>query len=273
MHKLILLRACFRAVRVVCHILYGMLLACIFPFLGRNTQRLIMKHWSRSLMGMMNVKFAADGCCNPAELRGRILVANHISWLDVIALNAIVPSCFVAKSEIRNWPLLGWMCQQAGTLFIKREMRRDTLRINGKISSMLSRNECVALFPEGTSTEGETPGHFHSSLLQGAIDINSAICPVAIRYHDGKGKSNKDAAYVGEMTFIHSLWKILCSQSLYVNLSYLPPITSVGKNRRLLASEAQSSVYASLVTFSNNPLAFIPEEAESDEWESAVLPI
>jgi 1-acyl-sn-glycerol-3-phosphate acyltransferase len=252
LHKLSRLLACIRGVRVVFHITYGIMLACFFPSLNPSTRRNLLKHWSRTLLHILHVRFEAHGYYHPADTHGRLLVANHISWLDIIALNAVVPAYFVAKSEIRNWPLLGWLCHRVGTLFVKRNIRRDTVRINREISGALKQGECIALFPEGTSTDGELPGHFHSSLLQVAIDLNVAVCPVAIRYHGNTGKANSDAAFVGDMSFVQSLWKILCSPSLHVTLFYLSPLPCTGKNRRLLASQAQGSIHMALAKFLPN---------------------
>lgn len=265
--------ACFRGVRVACHIFYGILLACIFPALKQKIRRQIMQRWSRALLDILHVIFEVRGGYQPANLNGRILVANHVSWLDVFALNAVVPACFVAKSEIRDWPLLGWLCHRAGTLFVKRNIRRDTVRINREISSVIKQGECIAVFPEGTSTDSELPGHFHSSLLQVAVDINVAIWPVAIRYHDSAGKANSDAAFVGDMTFIQSLWKIMCSPSLHVTLYYLPPLSNEGKNRRSLASEAQGSIHMELAKLSPNHSVCIPNADRLPDWEFAASPI
>ena len=157
MNKIILgcnlLLACFRAARVACHIFYGMLFACTFPLLNQDLQQRIQKHWACKLLGMMHVRLEAHYSHNRANMCGNILVANHISWLDVLALKAVVPAYFVAKSEIRSWPLLGWLCHRAGTLFVKRNLRRDTVRINSEISGILKQGKCIALFPEGTSTD------------------------------------------------------------------------------------------------------------------------
>jgi 1-acyl-sn-glycerol-3-phosphate acyltransferase len=234
---------------VVGHIVYGLLLGCFFPLFEQKTKQAILKSWSRNLLNILRVHIRSDGQLEAAAMRGRLLVANHISWLDVIAMNAVTPACYVAKSEVRKWPVLGWMCYRVGTLFIQRGVRRDSLRINRAISEKLKRGECLALFPEGTSTDGVLPGHFHSSLLQGAIESNSNVCPVAIRYHDGTGQANSEAAYIGEMSFVESLWKILCSSSLHVTLYYLPQLSCTGKSRALLASEAQRSIYLILAKF------------------------
>lgn len=237
---------CFRGCRVACHIFYGIILGCFFPSLNRNIRQHIIKNWSCSLLAILNIKLNVQGYGKRAIMNGPILVSNHISWLDVFALNAVFPSYFVAKSEVGDWPLLGWLCHRAGTLFIRRTVRRDTARINHEISGVLTRGDSIALFPEGTSSDTGFPGHFHSSLLQAAVDLNVGIRPVAIRYHDNHGNSNSDAAFVGDMSFIQSLWKIMCSPSLQVTLYYLPLLSCEGKSRRLLATEAQQSIHIKL---------------------------
>jgi len=240
------LTACVRGAHVAWHIACGMLLACIYPLLGKTGKHRVLKNWSLKLLRVLHVGLESHGGNHPATMQGCMFIANHISWLDVFALNAVSPACFVAKSEVRDWPLLGWMCQRAQTLFIRRDTRRDTARINRRIAALLEQGECIALFPEGTSTTGTQTGHFHSSLLQGPIDINAAIHPVAIRYHDGSGKACSDAAYVGDMTFMQSLRKILCSPSLHVTLTYLPALSGASSNRRVLATEAQTAIQLAL---------------------------
>lgn len=240
--------ACFRATRLIFHLLFAILLACIYPALGRNAQRRAIKSWSLDLLAILNVSRHVDVRYPLPIGQGCLLVANHISWLDGFSLCAEVPAYFVAKVEVRAWPFFGWLCRRAGTLFIHRELRRDTSRINLSITAMLRQGERIALFPEGTSTDGAGQVYFHSSLLQGAIDSAAPVYPVAIRYHDGCGNRLDDAAFIGDMTLLQSLWKVLCSPALHVSLICLPAVHDAGKNRRALALEAQQAVNAALVS-------------------------
>lgn len=244
--------ACFRGVRIALHIIYGMLLAGAIPLLNKSTQQHIVQYWSRKFLDLLHVGLETYGCYHHATAQGRLIVANHISWLDAVSMNAVLPAYFVAKSEVGDWPFLGWILHRIHTLFIKRDIRQETARINCQIKGMLEHGDRITIFPEGTTTDGTQLGHFHSSLLQGPVDIGSTICPVAIRYHDGTGKANGDAVFVGDMTFIESLWKILCSPSLHVTLVYLPAITCTGKNRRMLASEAREAIHATLTNLSSS---------------------
>ncbi len=265
--------ACFRGVRVACHISYGMLLVSIFPLMNKPTQQHIVKYWSRKLLDILHVGLESQGNYHPATAHGTLLVANHISWLDAVAMNAVLPAYFVAKSEVGDWPFLGWIFRSIHTLFIKRNMRLDTARINHQVAGMLGRGEHVAVFPEGTTTDGTQLGHFHSSLLQGPLDSGAAICPVAIRYHDGTGKTNGDAAFVGDMTFIQSLWKILCSPALHVTLVYLPTLSSAGKNRRMLAAEAQVAIHMALAKPAPDHFHPAPDNTVISIWRDTILPV
>lgn len=201
-----------------------------------------MQRWSRSLLQILQVKLETSGVMPQASELGALLVANHISWLDVFIISAASPACFVAKSEVRSWPLIGLLCRLTRTLFIERNLKRDTVRANWAITNTLSKGECVALFPEGTSTDGSQVRHFHAPLLQCAIDASTCVQPITIRYHDGAGLRIDDACYIGDMSFMQSLLNILRSPSLHANLVFLPKLDSQGKTRRMLADEAYAAI-------------------------------
>jgi len=265
--------ACFRLVRVLCHIVYGMLLACLYPLLHKSFQYHIVKSWSRELLQMMQIGLEADESDYSTSERGQLVVANHISWLDAVALNAVTPSFFVAKAELLDWPLLGWMCKRIGTLFIKRDARRDAARINREIAEMLRQGENIALFPEGTTTDGRQLCHFHSSLLQGAIDVDATISPIVIRYCDSAGHVNDDAVFIGEMTFIQSLWKMVCSPSLYIMVIHLPALACAGKARRELAAEVQKSIDTALLKLLSGHPVSVPDNAALAIQQETIQPI
>lgn len=238
--------ACFRAIRLALHLLYGALLAVVFPSLDPARQKRILQRWSAALLGILSVRISTTGAVSLQEVRHGLIVANHISWLDVIVLNSVLPLRFVAKSEVRNWPLIGWLCARAQTIFIERNKRSDTARTNLQAVESLRQGNCMAIFPEGTTTDGSHVRHFHSSLLQPAIDAQTPIYPVAIRYHDADGQPNMDAAYIGDMTFIESLWKILRSSDLRACLTATPTLNTGIENRRALALEAHQRISAAL---------------------------
>ena len=120
--------ACFRGVRIALHIIYGMLLAGAIPLLNKSTQQHIVQYWSRKFLDLLHVGLETYGCYHHATAQGRLIVANHISWLDAVSMNAVLPAYFVAKSEVGDWPFLGWIFHRINTLFIKRDIRQETAR-------------------------------------------------------------------------------------------------------------------------------------------------
>ena len=164
----------------------------------------------------------------------------------MFAINAVQPSCFIAKSEVNGWPLIGMLCRRTQTIFIERDIRRDTMRINSQAGAQLDIGEDVVLFPEGTSTDGTQVRHFHSSLFQSAIDRKTTVQPIVIRYHDGSGNHSNDAAFIGDMNFMESLQNVLSSPSLHVTLTLLAPLATQETNRRVLAAETQAVISTAL---------------------------
>ncbi|MBZ0104586.1 MAG: 1-acyl-sn-glycerol-3-phosphate acyltransferase [Sulfuricella denitrificans] len=175
-----------------------------------------------------------------------MVVANHISWLDIYLLNAARPVRFVSKAEVRNWPVIGWLAQVTGTLFLEREKRRDAARINNAIGIALDNGDCVAFFPEGTTTDGTRLRPFLASLLQPAIDAGAELRPVAIRYPSPDGGINTLAAYFDDMSMLDSLRNILSQREIRAEVRFLEPIPCRGKSRRELARQAESAISSAL---------------------------
>ena len=238
--------ALFRAARTALHIAWGLILATIYPWLNANLRRRILQNWSTGLLAIFNVSVLLADDDPLHSLRNGLLVTNHISWLDVFVLNAIVPMRFVAKAEVRRWPLIGWLCARAQTLFLERGKARDAARLNVHLVQSLRGGECLAIFPEGTTTDGGAVGHFHASLFQPALDAAAAVFPVAIRYQDEQGNRSKAAAYIEEISFGSSMWAILCTPALHVRLIAAPLAEADARDRRSLCRAARHAIAAAL---------------------------
>jgi len=238
--------ALFRAARTALHIAWGLILATIYPWLNANLRRRILQNWSTGLLAIFNVSVLLADDDPLHSLRNGLLVTNHISWLDVFVLNAIVPMRFVAKAEVRRWPLIGWLCARAQTLFLERGKARDAARLNVHLVQSLRSGECLAIFPEGTTTDGSAVGHFHASLFQPALDAAAAVFPVAIRYQDEQGNRSKAAAYIEEISFGSSMWAILCTPALHVRLIAAPLAEADARDRRSLCRAARHAIAAAL---------------------------
>lgn len=243
-----MLTSLFRGSRLALHLLYGILLAVIYPHLHQTRQRLTMKSWSRQMLAILNIGIQIEGQQPARGEGGCLIVANHVSWLDIFVLNAIHPARFIAKSEVRSWPVIGWLCRRSGTIFIERAMRQNAASVNRRIGTLLEQGACVGLFPEGTSTDGRQVGHFHSALIQPAIDAGAKLCPIALRYQNNDGYLEADAAFIGSMTLAQSIWKILRCPHLNALVVLTPALLATNENRRMLARTAQVAITQGLRT-------------------------
>jgi 1-acyl-sn-glycerol-3-phosphate acyltransferase len=262
--------ALFRATRLTLHIGYGLIQAVAFPWFSLNIRRRILQNWSVGLLDIFNVRIDIaddDALCS---LRRGLLVTNHISWLDVFVLNAVVPMRFVAKSEVRRWPIIGWLCARAQTIFLERGKARSAARINVQMVSLLECGECLAVFPEGTTTDGRQVAHFHSSLLQPAIDAGALVHPVAIRYQDNRGRFSTAAAYIDDLSFGASMWNILSTPELHVQLLATEPLDAQTMDRRSLTQTSHERISDALHTASSSNF-HIPL-TQSQYSESNLLP-
>lgn len=243
--------ALFRALRLALHICYGLLMAVIYPQLPARMRRRILQNWSADLLSIFNVELAS---VDLTALRNGLIVSNHISWLDIFVLNSVVPMRFVAKSEVRRWPAIGWLCARANTLFIERGNARAAARINKQLATLMQQGECLAVFPEGTSTDGAQVAHFHASLLQPAIDAGVPLHPVAIRYQDESGARSTAAAYIDDISFGASMWTLLNTPKLHVRLMPAPALHAADFERRELALRAHASIASELAQAESHKL-------------------
>ncbi len=231
----------FRVTRLLLHIISGLVQSAFYPHVSQSVQKRMAQKWSVGLLAILCIRLRFSGTLPEAKDQPIMLVANHVSWLDVYSLNTVCPARFVAKSEIRKWPLLGWFSQNVGTLFIERAKRRDTARINQDIGNALTLGDRVAVFPEGTTGDGTILQHFHASLLQSAVAVEALLYPVAIRYYDVSGEVSKAAAYVS-ISLLESLRQILQQPWIDVELIFPDPVNSNGKNRRELARITEQAI-------------------------------
>jgi 1-acyl-sn-glycerol-3-phosphate acyltransferase len=237
-----------RLARLALHLLQGMLtIATLFPVYTQSRRRIAVKRWSHSLLGMLGVKLHVHGeIPRKGAPRGHappaMLIANHVSWLDIYAINAALPVRFVAKSEIRKWPVIGWLSAKTGTLFIERARRRDTVRISGEIATAMQRGDVVAVFPEGTTSDGSRVLRFHGSLLQPALQAAAHVHPVALRYERGDGSLCVEAAYDGDKSLWYTLRLIVARPVIHAHVWFLQSLPAAGADRRALAHAAQTAI-------------------------------
>lgn len=226
------------------HLLQGALtIGCVFPFLNPRQRKTKVKRWSQRLLHVCGVRLHVHGQLPRAsDKRSAMLVANHVSWLDIVVIDAVLPARFVAKSEIRRWPLIGWMSARAGTLFIERARRRDTARIARQVSDALLSGDVCAVFPEGTTTDGSNLLAFHSSLLQSALLAGADVFPVALRFERADKSLCTEAAFDGDKTLWQAVRAVVSQTTIHAHIWFLDPIPVAALNRRALALSTRDAI-------------------------------
>jgi 1-acyl-sn-glycerol-3-phosphate acyltransferase len=238
------LRACWRLLRVLVHGLHGVLVgALVFPFLAPPQRMQRVGWWSAKMLRMLGIGLSHAGTLHAGPL---LVVANHVSWLDILAINAVRPVRFVSKADVRHWPLLGWLVACGGTLFIERERKRDALRVVHQVAEALRSGEVVAVFPEGTTSDGRGVLPFHANLLQAAIATETPVQPLALRYRDAHAAVSAAAPYIGDTSLAESLWAVALAQGLQVHVQVEPAQGTRHLDRRALAEHLREIIASRL---------------------------
>jgi 1-acyl-sn-glycerol-3-phosphate acyltransferase len=246
--------------RVVLHLVRGATtMAIVFPFIGEEHKRRIIKRWSDGVLDIFGLTLELEGT-PPEAAPGQpvMLVGNHISWVDIYAYLCVTEVKFVAKSEVKSWPLIGWFATNLGTIFVERDRPRDAVRVSNEVRAALEAGHRVCVFPEGTTTDGSVVLPFSSVLISAAVDKGVAVQPVAIAYRRPEGGICTRAAFTGDDTLIASLWQLAGGGRSVVKLTFLEAIKSESMDRRLLSRQAEDAIRASL----NHPPRFSDSVSE-----------
>jgi 1-acyl-sn-glycerol-3-phosphate acyltransferase len=240
-----LLRALWRVLRVAAHLLHGMVLMALrFHALPTPGRQALVQWWSAKLLRIAGLRLSVQGAPRPG---GALLVANHVSWLDISAIHAACPQArFVSKADVLRWPLLGWLIKGAGTLFIERERKRDALRVVHAMADALQAGQTVAVFPGGTTGPGPALLPFHANLLQAAIATGTPIQPAVLRFSQGPLAFSPAVEFVGDTTLLQSLWRVATARALVAHVQLLPPQASAHADRRALTDTLRAAMAAQL---------------------------
>ncbi|HSB24487.1 MAG TPA: lysophospholipid acyltransferase family protein [Burkholderiaceae bacterium] len=238
-------RAALRLSRTAWHIVRGLFIVTVlFPRLNEVQRQQHIGRWSRRVLRALGVTLHAQGHLGPGA---KMLVANHVSWLDVMVLHALCPQArFVAKSEVRHWPLIGRLVAGARTFFVERQRPHQTRQTVAGITAALRTGATVVVFPEGTTSNGSSVLPFRPSLLQAALAGGTVVRPVALRYVDSHRRLSRDAPYVDNDTLLGSLWRTARAQQLVADVRLLPALAAPDADRRVLAVALRHAVQAAL---------------------------
>jgi 1-acyl-sn-glycerol-3-phosphate acyltransferase len=238
-----------RTLRFALHLAEGVATTLVvFPFVGARPRRDIVRRWSARLLRILRVEARVHGVPEGGLPGNVLIVANHVSWLDIFVLLSFSPARFVAKAEVRGWPVVGALSTRVGTMFVERERRRDAHAVNREAMQALSRGDIVAIFPEGTTTDGTTVLPFKASLLQPIVDAGGHVQPIAIRYLDATGAATDAPAYVGETSVGQSFWRVTAERRIVAELHLAPPLPARDRHRRDLARAAELAIRTALAS-------------------------
>lgn len=232
-----------RVLRLLLHLARGVLTtALILPHLSEAQRKQRIQRWSAKSLSILNVRVVTHGQVPDASTAKTLFIANHISWIDIWAIQQVHSVNFVAKSEVRDWPVIGWLAEKTGTLFIERARRHDTGRTSNSMDQGLREGKCLCLFPEGTTTDGTELKPFKTGLLQAVINAEATLQPVAIRYPNPDGTPNTAIAYDGDITMLQSMRSVLRQQEIVVELHFAAPIAARDQERRHLSHQARHAI-------------------------------
>ena len=235
-------KAIIKLARALLHILMGFfIILLVFPRLGSEQRQLRTQVWSLGMLRCIGIALIVKG--QPALNGPLLLVANHMSWLDITALHAARFCRFVSKADIKKWPFIGMLASGIGTLFIERESRRDAMRVVHHMTASLQAGDVLGVFPEGTTSDGSGLLPFHANLFQAAIAANAPIQPVALQFINTRtGAQSTAPCYVGDDTLVGSVWRTVTTPDIAVVIHFGEPQYAGGRDRRALAAALRQAV-------------------------------
>jgi 1-acyl-sn-glycerol-3-phosphate acyltransferase len=235
----------FRKIRIVLHLLRGACtIATRFPRATPELKQRLIQQWSTKMIALCNLRLVVHARHEALNHRA-MFVSNHVSWLDIFAIDAWRPTPFVSKAEVQTWPLIGWLATQIGTEYIRREKRSDARRIVQKLAARLAGGDVACVFPEGTTSDGLGLLPFYSNLFQAAVEANVPVQPICLMYENAQGRQAFEPAFIGDTTMGQSTNWILAAEPLTVHVWVCEPLPA-GLERREFASAARLAIETAL---------------------------
>ena len=236
------LRFCWTLLRAAAHAVRGFwTIKTLFPKLPQADREARVQVWAEAMLRIVGIELVVKG--RPPASGPMLLVANHISWLDILVMHAARHCRFVSKSDVRDWPFVGTLSDGAGSLYIERESRRDAHRVVTQMAERLQAGDILAVFPEGTTGDGITLRHFHANLIQAAIEASVPVQPVALKFIDAaSGAMSFAPSYVDDETLPGSIWRTLTAPPLKAVVVFGEPQPAQGQTRRVWAQTLREDI-------------------------------
>ena len=242
---IVTLRVLCRGTWLALHIAAAFPIMLLFfrrPRPDAHLQGRLFRWWLAGVCRILRVEVVTQGL----PQHDGLVVANHVSWLDIPVLASVWNGAFLAKEEVGDWPVIGWLVRHAGTVLIRRGCAASLGRAIGRMTGQLRRGGGICMFPEGTSTDGRGLRRFQPRLFEAAIRADARVQPVALRYFDTDGKLHPVAPFIGDDDFVSHLLRLLRGPALRAELVFLPPLAAPGYAARKLAELTQWQVSEAL---------------------------
>lgn len=234
--------AVWKFLRGLWHVLRGLWTIWLrFPQLSAEQREMHVQAWALQFLALWGIHLRVVG--QPVAQGPALMVANHISWLDILVIHAARHCRFVSKSDIRAWPLVGLLATGAGTLYIERSKRRDALRMVKDMADAMRKGDVVAVFPEGTTSDGRALLPFHANLIQAAIEADAPVQPMSLKFIDAQtGETSFAPCYIGDDTLIGSVWRTLKAGRIEAVVHFGQPQAAQGRDRRAWAQDLRQDI-------------------------------
>lgn len=235
-------RAVWKILRGLWHLLVGLWTIRVhFPRLSQEQREMRVQVWALQLLALWGIHLKVLG--QPVRSGPALIVSNHISWLDILVIHAARYCRFVSKSDIRGWPIIGALATGAGTLYIERTSRKDALRMVHDMARAMQEGDVVAVFPEGTTSDGLDLLPFHANLIQSAIAAEVPVQPMSLQFVDARtGERTLAPCYIGDDTLLASVWRTLTAPPIHALVHFGQVQWAEGRDRRQWAAALRQSV-------------------------------
>jgi 1-acyl-sn-glycerol-3-phosphate acyltransferase len=239
-----LFNAAWKLLRGSLHALHGFwIIKRLFPRMDEAGRQARVEAWSIGMLRHAGIELVVIG--QPPTTGPLLLVANHISWLDILVMHAARHCRFVSKADVKTWPFIGTLADGAGTLYVARESRRDAHRVVSQMADSLRAGDILAVFPEGTTGDGITLKPFHANLIQAAIDAQSPVQPISLKFVDAaSGEISRAPSYIDDETLLGSVWRTLTAPPLKAVVVFGDVRHPQGETRRSWAEVLRADIEA-----------------------------
>jgi 1-acyl-sn-glycerol-3-phosphate acyltransferase len=216
-----------------------------FPGWDKAQRLQAIQRWASQLLAILEIEVQSNQL-PPSGFAG-LVVSNHLSWLDILVLQSLMPGSFVAKTEVRRWPVVGYLAQACATIFVDRSSPRSARSMVEDTAAAIAQGYAVVVFPEGTSSNGQALGNFHANIFESAIRAQAPVQLLSLQYIDSvTGQAAAAAHFIDDMTLMDSLKDVMASSTIRARVHIGDCISAQGHTRKSLALHAHQRIHAHL---------------------------